>query len=164
MDFLRKVYSSQYSPSVVEHLLQRLRSPTNHQYEVTWPNFSKFVNLHRFKEMSIPFVLEYFASMFKDNYGVATIWTAKSALSKPLEECFDLDLSEEVFRDLSRLFSLQRQAKWPKAISWSLDKVLDLFKYQLYSGPSCSIELLLKKAIFLISLASGNEELARSLH
>ena len=66
-----------------------------------------------------------------------------------------MDLIGEVFRDLSRSFSLQKPAKRLRTISWSLDKVLDLFKYQSYSGPSCNMEMLLKKTIFLTLLASG---------
>ena len=86
------------SPEVAEHLVQRLRKLTYHQYQVTRSNFLNFLNLHHPKEINVSFMLEYFSSLFKDAYGVALIQTAKIALAKPLKEAFHLDLNVEVFK------------------------------------------------------------------
>ena len=93
--------------------------------------------------------------MFNKGYGVATVRTAKCALSDPLKEGFKVNLTDDVFKDLSRSFSLQRPAQRPQTISWPLTKVLNLFKYQMYTGPSASTEKLQQKAVFLLALASG---------
>ena len=155
MDFLKKVYSSQHSPDVVEHLMQKLRGSTRHQYEVTWANFLTFLNHRNPTKIDIPLIAEFLSSMFHKGYGVATIRTAKCALADPIREGFEVNLNDGVFRDLSRSFSLQRPAQRPQTISWSLTKVLNLFQYQTYSGPSAPLEKLQQKAAFLIALASG---------
>ena len=155
MDFLKKVYSSQYSPEVVEHLVQKLRGSTRHQYEVTWSSFLTFLNIRKPKSIDIPLMTEFITSMFSKGYGVATIRTAKCALSEPLLKGFNVDLSADVFKDLSRSFGLQRPARRPQTISWSLTKVLDLFQYQSYTGPSASIAKLQQKTILLTALACG---------
>ena len=66
LDFLRKCFSSSYSASVTELLVQKLRGSSRNQYESTWKLFLNFLHSTKPHRLTEGVVLEFLTHQFKD--------------------------------------------------------------------------------------------------
>ena len=85
---------------------------------------------------------------------IPTITTHLAAIADPLKFAFNVAPSPRSLELLKASFFLQRPPKKKGCPSWSLKKVLELLSSEEYSS-SASTEAIFKKAVFLVSLASG---------
>ena len=154
LDFLKKIYTAQYSRASAQYLIGHLRHSSAKQYESTWSQWTTFLHGRRPSSISKETVLSFCIFLFEEKQiAVRTIMTYKSALKEPLLRGFGVDVSSDDFTSLVKAFSLKRPAAPSRFPTWSLDNVLDILHSENYN--TANISLLLEKTLFLTALACG---------
>ena len=100
-------------------------------------------------------ILEFLSYMFHTRRRAApTISTYMAALADPLWLGFQLDIRGRTWDLMRRGFFLQRPPPRQRRIFWSLEKVLSLLREPEFPS-SPDLFHLLRKALFLVAMASG---------
>ena len=103
--------------------------------------------------MSVNHTILFFRSLHESGLAPGTITTAKSGLNLVFYYGFKMDLNDRIFASIPKACAKLRPAEAPYMLSWSLNKVLKLASET--ENDSCPIQLLLRKTLFLVALASG---------
>ena len=155
VDFMRTCYRKSYSDKTISVLLEKLRHSTQRQYETSWSSFVNFVKIENVSVINRETVCSFMLFLFETKKFTAhTVATYKAALKDPLSLGFDFDTSDEFFTQFIKGLKNRRPARPYRPVMWSLDKVLELLMSEKYCV-NPSVELLLKKTIFLVALATG---------
>ena len=131
------------------------RPSTLRQYQSAWKAFQLFLRNRPFTHLSLPVVYDFLSYMFHSRRRSApTISTYAAALADPLWWGFHLDIRSRVWTLLKKGYFLQRPPPRPSRVFWSLDKVLSRLQDPDFISSSDPL-LRLKKALFLVAMASG---------
>ena len=155
VEFLHRALSNDLPEEVVKDILAGHRASTSRQYQSSWKKFQTFLKESETQEITKEVFLQFASFMFhKLKLAIPTIMTHLAAIADPLKFAFNIAPDTRALDLLKSSFFLQRPPKKKASPSWSLIKVLELLSSEAYTlNPSP--EHLFKKAIFLISLASG---------
>ena len=87
-------------------------------------------------------------------FSAHTVATCKAALKEPLSLAFDIDTSDSFFSQFLKGMRNRRPSSPYRAVTWSLDKVLEMLITDRFNIKP-SLEFLLQKIIFLVARATG---------
>lgn len=97
VDFLREAYVDRLSPASAIVLIWAIRWSSRRHYQTAWKAFTKFIHDTKPNVIDDKVVLSFMRSLFDERkFSPPTVATYKSALSKPLQWAFGLDLSKTV--------------------------------------------------------------------
>ena len=155
MGFLRFAAKRRFNidPANVDFTEADKSQSTIRQYDSAFRRLSKFIHKERPREMSANLTISFFRSLHEEGLAPSTVTTAKSALAKIFYYGFDIRLDDPRFTSIPRSCAKLRPAERPEILPWSLNKVLKLASE--IDNDTCSYQELLRKALFLVSLASG---------
>ena len=155
LDFLKIVYSDKFSSDSAEVLVRAVRKSTAGQYHSIWRSFCEFLRDKNPSRMTVEFVLSYLRFLFDvKKLAPSTISSYKSALSRPLGQAFNIDVSLPPFPDFIKAIFNIRPSKPATPIRWSLDKVLSFaLSPRFQQDPSVNDQLAI--SLFLTALATG---------
>ena len=157
ISFLKKMWIEKYGLEVASKLSKCNRPQTDNQQQIAWKALQGWLLKNPEKPFNKSSLLEFMIYLFESRgLQPQTVKNCRAALTEPLKLCSNIDLSSEEFKDLDKAFFLLKPAETRHMPNWSLSKVLKLLSSQDYKNESCSDYNLLKKAIFLLSLATGN--------
>ena len=103
--------------------------------------------------MSLNLAISFFKSLHDSGLASSTVTATKSALTKIFLYGFDINLNDPCFSSIARSCAKLRPTERPEMLSWSINKVLRLASS--ICNTTCSYQMLLRKTLFLVSLASG---------
>lgn len=134
-------------------LIGAYRDSTNSQWEYVWRKFQRFVINRELaiinKSVTLDFLHECFVN---EKLSPKTIQVYKGALAIPLREGFGINTADQEFSLLIRAQFIERPPTKKILPKWSLDKVFGLIQ----NSDDNSDDFLLKKSLFLTTLATGN--------
>ncbi|XP_066986091.1 uncharacterized protein [Macrobrachium rosenbergii] len=113
-------------------------------------NFLKETDVHT---MTTNLTISFFKALFDKGLAASTITTTKSALKKIFQLGLNINLTDSYFSSIPKACARLRTTARPKTVSWFLNDVLRLASDT--NNESCSYLTLLRKTLFLLSLASG---------
>ena len=156
LGFLKKVYADRFSVDTAEILVKAVRDSTANQYHSVWKSFCGFVKDKNPNCITVEFILEYLRFLFKEKkLAPHTVTCYKSALARPLNFAFGIDVSDTPFLDFTKAIFNLRPSKPVTPIRWSLDKVLSFaLSPRFQSGASLKDQLAV--SLFLVALATGS--------
>ena len=157
VSFMRSVISEEVGEDVAQRVIAGKRPSTLKQQQVAWSAFQKWLEDNPNEDISIASFLKFFIFL-KDikNLNPVTVMNYRSYLALPFKIGAEIDLHNWKFKDLEKAFFLETPANRPTLPAWSVDKVLNLLSTPHFASESCSLFNLLRKALFLVALASGN--------
>ena len=129
-------------------------SSTVKQYDSAFKKLVNFIKLKKFSYMTVNHALSFFRHLHESGFASGTVTTIKSALAKVFLYGFDINVNDRLFASIPRSCAKLRPSPRPQTFSWSINKVLG-FASALDNG-SCTFQQLLRKTLFLVSLASGS--------
>ncbi|XP_068203969.1 uncharacterized protein [Palaemon carinicauda] len=130
------------------------RESTLCQYDSAVKKLAKFLKDSKVEKMTMNLTVTFFRTLFESGMAANTITTIKSALKKIFHIGFDIDLTDSYFSSIPRACARLKPSTRPSAVSWFLNDVLKLASDTL--NESCNYMALLRKTLFLLSLASGS--------
>ena len=155
VEFLKLALGRSLPEETVRDIVLGLRSSTTRQYESSWKKFQKFLEEMKYEKISAETVLEFASYLFhKRKLAISTISGHISAIADPLKFAFDIPTDSRSLDLMKSSFFLQRPPARKAPPSWSIQKVLDHLSSDQYTE-NASPDNLLKKALFLVALASG---------
>ena len=155
VEFLKRALSRSLPEETVRDIVLGLRTSTTRQYESSWKKFQKFVEERKYSTISAETVLEFASYLFhKKKLAISTISGHISAIADPLKFAFDISTDSRSLDLMKSSFFLQRPPARKPSPSWSIQKVLNLLSSDQYVN-EVTTDNLLKKALFLVALASG---------
>ena len=109
------------------------------------------------EDVSVSSLLKFFIHL-RDSRKLAplTIKNYRTYLFLPIKILANIDLKDWKFRELDNAFFIESPRVPPTLPSWSVQEVLDLLKSSEFDNKRCSKLQMLKKALFLTALATGN--------
>ena len=113
-----------------------------------------FIKLKKFSTMTVNNALSFFRHLHESGFAAGTVTTVKSALTKVFLYGFDINVNDRLFASIPRSCAKLRPSPRPQPFSWSTIKVLGFAS--ALDNESCSFQQLLRKTLFLVSLASGS--------
>ena len=153
---LTKIFSILYSKESAAFLIKSLRHSTSRQYDTVWNSFCSFIRFHNPSFLDDEFIFSFLRHLFDvKKLAPATVCSYKSALSRPLEYGFGLDVSSKIYSDFGKALFLMRPSSPVRLLSWSLELVLKFCSSPRFSVNPDSFDLFYK-TLFLIALATGN--------
>ncbi|XP_068224886.1 uncharacterized protein [Palaemon carinicauda] len=129
------------------------RDSTLRQYDSAVKKLAKFLKDSNNDFMTLNLTVTFFRTLFESGLAANTITTIKSALKKIFLIGFDIDLTDSLLVSIPRACARLRPSSRPSSISWFLNDVLKLASETV--NDSCEYIPLLRKTLFLVSLASG---------
>ncbi|XP_064112283.1 uncharacterized protein LOC135219436 [Macrobrachium nipponense] len=155
MEFMKfaSMHDSGIDPENITFLESDKRDSTLKQYDSALKKLVKFVKEKEVEEMTINLAISFFKDLFDQGLAPGTITTMKSALKKIFLVGFGIDLTSSYFSSIPRACARLRPVHRPQSVSWSLNEVLRLAAS--IDNDSCQYSILLRKTLFLLSLASG---------
>ena len=131
------------------------RASTIRQYQSAWKAFQLYLRNRPITHLSLPIIYDFLSYMFHARKRAPpTITTYAAALADPLWFGFHLNLRSRVWDLMKRGMFLHRPPLKRPTIFWSLSKVLKTLEGAAYTVTP-DLHHLLRKALFLIALASG---------
>ena len=91
--------------------------------------------------------------MHEQGLAANTITSAKSGLKKTFHYGFEVNLNDITFSSIPKACARQRPVPRPMMLSWFLNQVLRLASDT--DSLSCEYQLLLRRTLFLVALASS---------
>ena len=153
-----KVANSTRYPDCDNETINLISSPvkksSENDYQRKWKYFLDFVAEKEiaFENITIDIVLRFFSFLFyKKGLKPSTVTHYRSALSQPLREYFNIELTIPAVTSMLRAMKLQRPNEPSSRPAWSLSKVLSY----LETLDTSSIVQSLRKTAFLLLLATG---------
>ena len=157
LEVLKVANSSKY-PDCDDETINLISSPvkksSESDYQRKWKYFLDFVTEKdiAFEDITIDIVLRFFSFLFyKKGLKPSTVTHYRSALSKPLREYFNIELTIPAVTSMLRAMKLQRPNQPSSRPAWSLGKVLTY----LETLDTSSTVQSLRKTAFLLLLATG---------
>ncbi|XP_066964086.1 uncharacterized protein [Macrobrachium rosenbergii] len=129
------------------------RESTLRQYDSAVKKLALFLKESEATVMTTNLAISFFRSLFEKGLASSTITTAKSALKKIFLHGFKINLTDSYFSSIPKACARLRPVTRPHTVSWFLNDVLKLDSE--IDNQDCSFTNLLRKTLFLISLASG---------
>ncbi|XP_068216983.1 uncharacterized protein [Palaemon carinicauda] len=129
------------------------RESTLRQYDSAVRKLAKFLKNSGVQTMTTNLAVTLFRTLFEGGLAANTITTIKSALKKIFQFGFNINLTNSYFSSIPRAYARLKPVTHPHTISWFLNDVLNLASDT--DNDSCTSITLLRKTLFLISLASG---------
>ncbi|XP_068244294.1 uncharacterized protein [Palaemon carinicauda] len=129
------------------------RESTLRQYDSAVKKLAKFLRDSKVEKMTMNLTVTFFRTLFESGLAANTITTIKSALKKIFHIGFNIDLTDSYFSSIPRACARLKPSTHPSAVSWFLNDVLKMASDTL--NESCNYIALLRKTLFLLSLASG---------
>ena len=138
-------------------MMSALRASTIRQYQSGWLKFQRFVVSSGVAVMSPSVPLDFATSLFHSPVrpSPATVANALAAIRDPLWFGFGVVVDPRSWKMLQSSFFLQRPRPVRSSSLWSLPKVLNLFESRRFLVDPSPLDCL-KRALFLIALASGH--------
>ncbi|XP_068200405.1 uncharacterized protein [Palaemon carinicauda] len=129
------------------------RESTLRQYDSAIKKLAKFLRDSKVEMMTMNLTVTFFRILFESGLAASTITTIKSALKKIFHIGFNIDLTDSYFSSIPRACARLKPSTRSSSVSWFLNDVLKLASDTL--NESCNYIPLLRKTLFLMSLASG---------
>lgn len=129
------------------------RASTLRQYDSAIKKLALFLRESEATVMTINLTVSFFRSLFEKGLAASTVTTVKSALRKVFLYGFKIDLTDPYFSSIPKACARLRPVIRPHTVSWFLNDVLKLASD--IDNQSCPYLSLLRKTLFLVSLASG---------
>ncbi|XP_068204267.1 uncharacterized protein [Palaemon carinicauda] len=123
------------------------------QYDSAVKKLEKFLKDSDVQTMTANLAVTFFRTLFEGGLAASTITTIKSALKKISQFGFNIDLRDSYFSSIPKACARLKPATRPHVVSWFLNDVLKLASDT--DNDSCSCITILRKTLFLVSLASG---------
>ena len=154
---LESVLSVDVGGPLACRIVKGKRDSTLKQQQVAWTAFQEWLKNNPDEDICISSFLKFFVYL-KDVklLSPSTIRNYRAYLALPVSLLSGLDLKDWRFKELDNAFHIESPKNRPPFPSWSLQRVLDLFKSDIYNLESCSLYFLLKKTLFLTALATAN--------
>ena len=151
VEFLKLTLGRTLPTETIQDIVQGLRSSTTRQYESSWKKFQRFIRESKTESVSPKTVLEFASYLFhKLKLAISTISGHIAAISDPLKFAYNIAPDSRALELMKSSFFLQRPPKRKSTPTWSVQKVLDHL-----SSTTTTADHRLKKALFLVALASG---------
>ncbi|XP_068232529.1 uncharacterized protein [Palaemon carinicauda] len=156
MDFMKFAAQrgASIDPSNTIFLESDKRESTLRQYDSAVKKLAKFLKDSQVEKMTMNLTVTFFRTLFESGLAASTITTIKSALKKIFHIGFGIDLTDSYFSSIPRACARLKPSTRPSAVSWFLNDVLKLASDT--PNESCNYMALLRKSLFLLSLASGS--------
>ncbi|XP_068227926.1 uncharacterized protein [Palaemon carinicauda] len=129
------------------------RDSTLRQYDSAVKKLAKFLKDSKAEVMTMNLTVSFFRTLFESGLAASTITTIKSVLKKIFQIGFNIDLTDTYFSSIPRACARLKPSTHPSSVSWFLNDVLKLASDT--PNESCDYIPLLRKTLFLMSLASG---------
>ena len=168
VSLLRLHLQSKLGQELAEQIMKGKRDSTRYQNNVAWKSFQNFIRIlttdppQGFEDIELespsPSILLAFCLWLRrsKNFESSTIANYKASVGFVLERVFDINCSSWEFTAIKNSLFLEKPPNPPRVPEWDLQKVLDLLESDKYKTSSASLFNLLKKTIFLSTLAAGN--------
>ncbi|XP_064100812.1 GPI ethanolamine phosphate transferase 2-like [Macrobrachium nipponense] len=155
MDFMKFAAQrdADIDPQNIMFLESDKRESTLRQYDSAVKKLAVFLRDSNAQTMTTNLTISFFRSLFEKGLAASTITTAKSAFKKIFQFGFKIDLTDSYFTSIPKACARLRPTERLKSVSWFLNDVLELASDT--NSSSCDYLSLLRKTLFLISLASG---------
>ena len=140
-------------PHNTRFLEEYKKASTDRQYQSNWKKWASYVRLHRPSAITPDFCVGFFKHLHDSGLAASTITSLKSSLRRAVNYGFNVDFCDDIFEKIPKACANLRPSAPVKPITWSLARVLD-FASSIDNGQT-TLPLLLKKTLFLITLASG---------
>ena len=136
-------------------VLAGFRGSTHRQYQSCWKAFQSYLRAVRPTSLTRGTVFRFLSHMFHvRNRRGSTLRTYVASLDDPLRLAFNIQVRGRDLDLIFRGFFNQRPPRRPRRVFWSLQKVLDLLVSPRYLRRP-SVAHLLRRALFLVAMASG---------
>ncbi|XP_068237580.1 uncharacterized protein [Palaemon carinicauda] len=129
------------------------RDSTLRQYDSAVKKLAKFLKDSKAEVTTMNLTVSFFRTLFESGLAASTITTIKSALEKIFKIGFNIDLTDTYYSSIPRACARLKPSTRPSSVSWFLNDVLKLASDT--PNESCDYVPLLRKTLFLMSLASG---------
>ncbi|XP_068238901.1 uncharacterized protein [Palaemon carinicauda] len=129
------------------------RDSTLRQYDSGVKKLAEFLKNSDDTRMTPNLAVSFFRSLFDKGLAASTITTIKSALKKIFQVGFHINLADSYFSSIPKACARLRPSVRPQKVSWFLNDVLKLASDT--DNESCSYISLLRKTLFLTTMASG---------
>lgn len=157
LQFLRKVFTRKFSPSIATALLSSHRLSTSTQYGSCWKNFQQWLSQHNTLPVSKTTVLQYLVHLGADKHlNPKTILVYRNALHLPLLYGFGINTKDQEFSLLARSQFITNPPKRKIVPNWEPNPVLTMLEQPQFTNNTATTERLLSKTLFLVALATGN--------
>ena len=157
MDFMKCHYEQLHGSAVASRMIKAFRKSTMEQYERTWRAFQSFLIRKNCPIICKSIVLEFLEDIYNvKQVSPRTVLGYRNSLSLPLGQAFGIDFSSKDFSLLARAQFLDKPTGRKIMPQWSLTPILKRLSSDEYNVSSCSLDKLLQKTLFLVSLATGN--------
>ena len=150
----------QFSPPVVDIMLQKYATSSAKQFQVPWGLFYLYLQTNKVKicDIGVPTVLDFLTSQRRErSLQYKTLAAYRCGLKDPLFHALDLDIDVQESRDFMRgLFNEICPNKRPPIPRWSLPSLLKFLRSPTFEPlSSCAWARLCQKTLALLLLASG---------
>jgi len=157
IQFLTKLYASNFPRSVSIALTAAHRQSTNYQYENCWKNFQQWLQNKEGTAITKSTILLYLTELATvRNLSPKTILVYRNALKLPLLYGFHINTNDREFSLLARGQFLQNPPPRRIIPAWNPNKVLSMLEQPQFLNHRASPHHLLMKTLFLTALACGN--------
>ena len=154
---MKEIYVESFGDDIATYLIKSRRNSTLKQQQVAWSALKGWMQLDQRRSLSKSDLMRFFIYL-KEVKGLAarTITNYRACLAQPVELATGIRLDSQEFKDLDRAIFLINPQKPKRIPTWSLEKVLKLLQSTKYINKSAKPLDLLRKTVFLLSLASAN--------
>ena len=111
---------------IIQFLVSTIRPSSAKDYQTKFSLFMNFLrtNAIALQDLKLINVLQFLMFLFRNRRSARTIYSYRSALSKPLKWYFNIDLMSPYVSDLLKAMVLQRPRQPPKELSWDVKELL----------------------------------------